>query len=298
MNEIKSTVGMPWTRQGQGAEEEKLDRALVNGLMLEVILETSSMRMDPWFHRDVVKNRLKTILVSRMAGRVTLDRFHHLLHQVDHCFPLYYPLINPGSRQDLEAVATGRQQASPPPAPAHQMLREEVLTAWLETEVRKLLPQRSHRKLGLKRLVQFLQHTQGGWFRLKEFERYFGVDRKTAWEYMQKFLLVGLLRHNQGRSAAVRYAVDPRFLLVQADALLPKVREALPAPHQQLADKVVGWLVATGGEAFGEAEWHAHLHPSQCRRIIGWLQAAGLLEEAGETETDKRFRLDQRWLQE
>ena len=71
-----------------GTQEEKLDRALVTGLMLEVILETSSLPVDPQTLRHLVKTRLKDSLAVNLAGRVTLDRFRQLLGQVDIWFPL------------------------------------------------------------------------------------------------------------------------------------------------------------------------------------------------------------------
>ena len=33
----------------------------------------------------------------------------------------------------------------------------------------------------------FARLTEGGWFRGKDLARYFAIDRKTAWEYLQKF---------------------------------------------------------------------------------------------------------------
>jgi hypothetical protein len=297
----KRTIGSQSTPKGQGAEEEKLDRALVAGLMLEVILETSTCQVDPQTHRHLVKTRLKKSLVTHMAGRVTLERFRHLLRELDHCFPRYYPMIASGPSQALTpAVASTATISTPaaPAPPAHRVLREDVLKAWLETDVRKFLPQRSHRKLGGKRLLDFLQSTQGGWFRLKDFENYFGVDRKTAWEYLQKFLSAGLLRHNRERSAAVRYALATRFLVVMADALGPKVREALPNLPQGHVDKVCLWLLATGGEPFRETEWHVHLKPSRCHRLILILQATGLLEEVGPEGDEQMFQLPDTWLQD
>jgi hypothetical protein len=300
MDGSKRTLGSQMASKGRGAEDERLNRALVTGLMVEVILETSALQGDPRSHRNLVKTRLKNILVTHLAGRVTLQRFHHLLREVDHCFPRYYPLITSGSPQG-PVPAADRAAISPPSAPtapAHRVLREDALKAWLESEIRKLLPQRSHRKLGVKRLLDFLQRTQGSWFRLKDFELHFGVDRKTAWEYLQKFLSAGLLRHNHERSAAVRYALATRFLVVLADTLEPKVIEALPDLPQKQADQVCDWLVATGGEPFGEAEWHVHLKSSRCRQIIATLQTSGLLEEVSSAGLGQRFQLPRRWLQD
>ena len=295
----KQNNGVQWGHQGQGAEEDRLNRALVTGLMLEVVLETSTFQVDPHIHRNLVKTRLKNILVTHLAGRVTLERFRHLLHELDYCFPHYYPLITSSSLQGPVPVAGSTTMISPPPAPpTHRVLREDVLKAWLEAEILKLLPQRSHRKLGVKRLLDFLQRTRGGWFRLKDFEQHFGVGRKTAWEYMQKFLAAGLLCHNHQRSAAVRYALASRFLKVQADYLRPKVQEALSDQPPRQADQVCDWLVATGGEPFGEAEWHVHLKPSRCRQIMATLQASGLLEEVDPAGSDQMFQLPHHCLQD
>lgn len=301
MDGSQRTVGLQWVQKGQGAEEQKLDRALVAGLMLEVILETSTLQVDPQIHRNLVKTRLKNIMVSHLAGRVTLERFRSLLQELDHSFPRYYSIIAPGCPQtprlgEARKVTASTVTASQPPA--HRVLREDVLKAWLEAEVRKLLPQRPHRKLGVKRLLDFLLRTQGRWFRLKDFEQHFGVDRKTAWEYLQKFLTAGLLCHNHKRSAAVRYALASRFLVVLADALAPKVREALQALPQKQTDQVCDWLVATGGDPFGEAEWHVHLNPSQCRHLIGTLLSAGLLEKVEPEGQDQTFQLPRSLLQD
>lgn len=294
----KRTANVQWFPRGQNAEEERLDRALVTGLMLEVILETSALKKDPAIHRTLVKARLKNLIVTHLAGRVTLKRFHSLLREIDHCFPQYYQLIASGSLP-ARASATPPPQAvaAPPPAPAGpQMLREDRLQNWLEHEIRKLLPQRPHRKLGPKRLLEFLLGTRGGWFKLKDFERYFEVDRKTAWEYLQKFLSAGLLCHNHRRSAAVRYALAARFLVVLAETLKPKVREALPELPQGQADRVCDWLAATSGEPFPETAWHCHLEPAQCRDLIGTLQAAGLLKELGPHGENPQFQLSRRVL--
>jgi len=52
----------------------------------------------------------------------------------------------------------------------------------------------------------------GAWFRLKDFQEFFRLDRKTAWEYVQKLAVAGLFCRNQARSAAVRYRLESRFL--------------------------------------------------------------------------------------
>lgn len=293
----KQTVVWEQDPKDWGTQAEKLDRALVTGLMLEVILETSSLLVDPQTLRRLVKTRLKDSLAANLAGRVTLDRFRRLLSQVDIWFPLYYPLTTAGAAKAPTALWV---QAVPAPAasasPSRGALRMDRLRAWLQEEGRGLLPHRPHRKINQDKLGEFLDRTQGGWFRLLDFTRHFGVDRKTAWEYLRRFLHAGLLRHNRGRSAAVRYALETRFLLVRAEALKPEVEEALSGLPPNLAVQVSAWLVATGGEAFGEKEWHGRLEPSRCQQLITRLKSAGVLEEMLPEGGSRMLRIRRRWL--
>jgi len=277
-------------------QEEKLDRALVTGLMLEVILETSTFPVDPQTLRHLVKTRLKDSLAVNLAGRITLDRFRHLLSKVDIWFPLYYPLTTAGAPEGGALAAA--QVPAAAALPARRVLREDRLRAWLQEEGRGLLPHRPHRKLNQDRLWEFLSRSQGGWFRLIDFTRHFGVDRKTAWEYLHKFLHAGLLRHNRRRSAAVRYALETRFLLVRADALEPEVRKALAGLPPGLVGQVSGWLIATGGEAFWEKEWHGRLEPSRCRQFITRLKSAGLLSEVCQAGNSRMLQIAPRLIRE
>ncbi|OGR25718.1 MAG: hypothetical protein A2139_09455 [Desulfobacca sp. RBG_16_60_12] len=301
MDGDKTTGIREGDRKDLGAQEEKLDRALVTGLMLEVILETSSLPVDPQTLRHLVKARLKDSLAVDLAGRVTLDRFRRLLSKVDIWFPLYYPLTAAGS-PNPPAPAAAWVRAAPGPAaaaaPSRRVLRLDRLRAWLQEEGRGLLPHRPHRKLNQDRLWEFLASTQGGWFRLLDFTRHFGVDRKTAWEYLHKFLHTDLLRHNQGRSAAVRYALATRFLVVRADALDPEVEAALSGLPPSLVQQVSGWLIATGGEAFWEEEWHGRLEPPRCRQLITRLEAAALLAEVCRVGESRMLQLAPRWLRD
>ncbi len=291
-------AGVP---NGVGAEDENLDRALVAGLMLEVILETAGSPVDPQTRRRLVRTRLKDSLVANLAGRVTLKRFRHLLRQLDQWFPLYYPLVSAGSPKHPAPVGGPGQAPPSPAAPGlspRRPLREDLLAAWFKEKGRELLPHRPHRKLHQNKLWDFLARTRGGWFRLKDFTRHFEVDRKTGWEYLQKLLATGLLRHNQRHSAAVRYALDTRFLVIRADGLEPKVREALADLPSSLAERVSGWLIATGGGSFWEEDSQTHLAPSWRRPVFTRLMAADILEEVYQLRDKRLLKLAPRWLQE
>jgi hypothetical protein len=186
-----------------GSDEKALNRALVAGLMLEVMLSQPALPEDPGARRCQVKARLKSTLVARLAGHIPLHSFRDLARNLDQWFDFFYPLLTP----QCSLVLTCQERSLNLPG---QTLREDLLMDALE-QLQGVLPTRRHRKLDRPRLLEFLRRTGGRWFRLKDFEQFFHIDRKTAWEYIQKLLQTGLLHHNQGRSAAVRYRLSPRF---------------------------------------------------------------------------------------
>ncbi|HEY9073027.1 MAG TPA: hypothetical protein VIN67_02745, partial [Desulfobaccales bacterium] len=73
--------------------DERLERALVAGLMLEVSLESPGLPDDPLSRRRLIKSRLTASLVADLSGHISLDRFRSLVHHLQQWFPLYYPLM-------------------------------------------------------------------------------------------------------------------------------------------------------------------------------------------------------------
>ncbi len=276
-----------------GPREEKLDRALVAGLILEVSLKEPGAPVDPQAHRRLVKSGVQEALVTYLAGWVSLDRFRTLVRNLDHWFAFYYPLVAPpaGPRQD-------RRPAGPAPVPlTPRAVREDFLDNWLHHRP-GMFPQRAHRKLNKDKLREFLRRTQGGWFRLKDFSRFFDIDRKTAWEYLQKYTHAGLFCHNLKRSTKVRYCLASEFLVVRAESLRPRVAKALTSIPQDLAAQMADWLIATGGEAFWEEEVERFLPLNHRQTIITSLMADSLLVEVYRSGQSKMFRLPPQWLQE
>ena len=277
---------------GPGAQEN-LDRALVAGVMLDAVLHTPDLLSEPQARRRQVKGRLQDLLVAYLAGRVTLDRFRTLMSHLDRWFALYYPLLPPAG--PLEAKV-----APDPPCPSpwkRQALRDDLLEHWLHGH-RGILPRRRHRKFHEDKLRAFLNDTQGGWFRLKDFQQHFDLDRKTAWEYLQKLRQAGLLDHNRGRATAVRYCLAPQFLVIQAHRLRPRLAQALAHLPRELTARVADWLLATAGEAFWEKEMAQSLPGNHLPKIIEDLKAANLLEEVGQWGPNRLLRLPGPWLKE
>jgi alkylated DNA nucleotide flippase Atl1 len=66
---------------------------------------------------------------------------------------------------------------------------------------------KGRRKLTPETLGDFLQETEGRWFRLLDFEVRFQVNKKTAWGYLNLLLQEGVLTHNGEKANRVRYAL-------------------------------------------------------------------------------------------
>ena len=263
-----------------GGGQELLDRALVAGLLLDAALSPAPLPLTPQARGRILKTRVQETLLSHLAGRITLDRFHTLILALEQSFAFYFPLISsllpPAAERPLSFKAAAPVVADA--TSASRAVLTEVLAQALE-RLQKILPHRPQRKLTGPKLQDFLSRTGGAWFRLKDFQEHFAMDRKTAWEYVQKFVDAGLLVHNQGRAAAVRYGLADDFLQVRAGSLRREVAQAISALPSPLAPLVADLLIAGGGEPFWEEEWRPFLPAAYSREIINRLTAAGAILE-------------------
>lgn len=277
--------------------DEKLERAMVGGLMLEVIMEVPGLPQESQTRRHFIKSKLTYSLVALLAGRVTLDRFRHLMHHLEQWFQFYYPLMPPLPAPELQQFC---QRGSARPAAAvtspHGVVCPDLLHIWLANTGGEILPHRPQRKIQPDRMEEFLLCTRGLWFRVKDLARAFDIDRKTAWEYLQKFQDAGLLVHNRGRSAAVRYRLADRFLKVQVAALQWQVAQALAGLPRPQAEQVTAWLTATAGEPFWEDGWPPRLGSGRREEIVSSLKAAQVLETLLQSGQNRLLRLQRRWL--
>ncbi len=284
--------------QWLGAGEEKLDRALVAGLMLDAALGAPIPPSDPQAWGRMLKIRVQEELLTHLAGRITLDRFHTLVSTLNYCFPFYLPLISPMLRPPEEHTAADADADKYTlPASASRAIRGDLLAAALD-RLQGVLPRRPHSKLRQDKLAVFLNRTCGCWFRLRDFQEYFSVDRKTAWEYVHKFLHSGLLRHNRGRAAAVRYGLADEFLQVRGEAVRKHAAAALEDLPPHLTPQVGDLLIASGGEPFWEEEWRGLLPAAHFQEILRRLTAsASLLEVVSAPGRGSRLlRLQSGWL--
>jgi len=235
---VKSTAGNPrhWLTSltcSAQPDMDPLNRALVAGLMLEVMLANPGLAEEPGSQGHRLKACLKTSLASHLAGHISLASFNNLAQGLDHWFEVIFPVL---ANAGLAAGHHATPPAPGPAAPGNCPLREDLFTECLK-RTPGLLPHRRHRKLDPEKLRNFFRSTGGNWFRLRDFEGYFQVDRKTAWEYVQKLLQAGLLLHNQGHSSAVRYQVAPRFLQPAWDP--PAGQAASASPTGRRPDRQV-----------------------------------------------------------
>ncbi|MEW6658242.1 MAG: hypothetical protein AB1424_06255 [Thermodesulfobacteriota bacterium] len=266
--------------QWLGTGAEGLDRAVVAGLMLDAALQVAPRPHDPQAWGRMLKIRVQEALLTHLAGRITLDRFRALISTLNHCLPFYLPLISPLLRPGPERSGPQKAADRGPPFPSSfsRAVRGDPLAAAL-AGLRGILPRRPHSKLQEDKLLHFLVGTRGCWFRLRDFQEHFSLERKTAWEYLRKFRQAGLLTHNRGRAASVRYALVDRFLLVPGAAVRGHAAAALADLDPHLGPRVADWLIASGGEAFWEEEWRRFLPGAPFQEILARLtKPASLLE--------------------
>ncbi len=274
--------------------DEKLERALVAGLILEAILEEPKVSLDSRIRSRRIKSRVLYALTASLAGRITLDRFRNLVQRLEQWFPFYYPLMppmEPPLKPPSACRATDGGHAGP------ELVHRDRLRQWLAKDGKDILPQRPQRKIEPDRLEEALWLTRGLWFRVKDLAQAFDIDRKTAWEYLQKLQDAGLLVHNGSRSAAVRYRLADYFLQVKVAALERQVSRTLPRllPHT-LMEQITTSLAASGGQPFWEHRWLARLAGSRREEISASLQNAGILEVVCLTGRDRLLRLQSQWL--
>ena len=142
----------------------------------------------------------------------------------------------------------------------------------------------------------FYAAPRGSWFRVKDLAQAFDIDRKTAWEYLQKFQDAGLLVHNRGRSAAVRYRLADDFLKVQDGG---RAAAGGPSPGRFApASSGAGDRMA-GGHRRGAFLGGRLAAPDGSRppeEIVGSLKAAQVLETLLQSGQNQLLRLQRRWL--
>ncbi len=283
-----------------GGGEEPLDRALVAGLMLDAALGTSPWPPDPQARSRRLKGMVQEALLTHLSGRISLDRFRGLIVTLDRSFSFYLPLISsllprpPEKPGGSETAAPGAKNAFADGRGVKGDRLEEALG-----RLQDILPRRPRSKLTGPKLLDFLSATGGAWFKLRDFQEHFAMDRKTAWEYVRKFLEAGLLIHNGGKAASVRYGLAEGFLKVRAGAVRRDAARALAGLPSPLASRVADRLIRSGGEPFWEEELRRVLPAGHFRAVLQQLTGPqGLLEAASAGEVGGRLvRLAPRWLQ-
>jgi hypothetical protein len=304
--------------KSEARAQEKLDRALVAGLILEVVLDQKELPDSLQARQRLVKSRIQAYLVQHLAGHVSLDRFRSLAQNLDGWFDFYYPLLvtdgQPSpvkpqtvtySVRESQAMYTVHEPKSDrlrpgavpdTSAPVHHACLEKLLDDWLE-EAKKNIPHRSHRKLTPAKLRNFLCQSAGRWFRLRDFEGFIKMDRKTAWDYLQLFLQTGLLCHNRKNSAAVRYCLAPSFLKVEADALRLAISLSVSHYPEDIIDKISDFLIATGGEPFQVREWDQEFLEAQRQPRLEELVEQEIITWQKLPTGGRFLKLHHRWLQ-
>jgi hypothetical protein len=179
-----------------------LETTLVAGMFFEVLLDASRLPAGRRERVSFVRKRAKDYLVNHLSGQITLSQFYRLLNLIEELVEHYFEHLT----DDWTALPRDREAAAPPPEP--QAIDGEALRRALAGLP---LPLKGRRKISFETLWDFLRRSGGCWFRLLDFEEHFGINKKTAWSYLNLLQKEGVLEHNGEKANRVRYAVAPAF---------------------------------------------------------------------------------------
>jgi hypothetical protein len=183
--------------------DQDLDTTLVAGMFFQVLLEAEKLPASNSERVSFLRKGAKNYLVTRLAGRISLNQFFRLLNLIEE-EALHYFQRRTGEWVGLKALTPPK----PEPPPRGKPVQGEKLRQALAQL--PLTPQ-GRRRLTREGLLDFLRETEGGWFRLLDFEARFQVNKKTAWTYLNLLLKENILEHNGEKANKVRYALAPRF---------------------------------------------------------------------------------------
>jgi hypothetical protein len=183
--------------------DQDLDTTLVAGMFFQVLMEAEKLPASNTERVSFLRKGAKNYLVTRLAGRISLTQFFRLLNLIEE-EALHYFQRRTGEWVGLKALTP----TQPEPARQGKPVRVEALR---QTLAQLPLTPQGRRRLTKEGLFEFLRETQGGWFRLLDFEARFQVNKKTAWTYLNLLLKQDILEHNGEKANKVRYALAPRF---------------------------------------------------------------------------------------
>jgi hypothetical protein len=200
--------GAPQVQERLGvirSRDQGLDTTLVAGMFFQVLVEAEQLPTSTSERVSYVRKHAKNYLVNRLAGQISLTQFFRLLSLIDEHVQRYFTgLRSSWVSPSPEAVS---------PRPSHQTTRNGIREDALKQALTHLPAESGgRRKLTQAKLVEFLQNTGGGSFKLIDFEAYFQVNKKTAWACLNQLLDDGILVHNGEKANKVRYSLASQFL--------------------------------------------------------------------------------------
>ena len=132
-----------------------------------------------------------------------MSQFFRLLNLIEANVEQYF-------RQEKKGWLTGPLPGGGEPRPLSRALNQPP------DNLRKILEElplepTGRRKLSAADLYDFLRRNGGEWFRLLDFETHLGVNKKTAWSYLNQLQQAGILKHNGERANKVRYILTEAY---------------------------------------------------------------------------------------
>jgi len=176
---------------------QTIDTTLVAGMFFQVLREAEKLPVSTPERVSFIPRQAKSYLATRLAGQISLSQFFRLLNLIEENVQSYFEEVR-GSWVGPKVTTV----KAPAPNPPEEVIRAEALHQALEALP---LDTRGRRKLTSHVLEEFFWETRGSWFRLLDFEERFGVNKKTAWAYLNQLLQAGILEHNGEKANKVRY---------------------------------------------------------------------------------------------
>ena len=212
-----------------------------------------------------MKTRLKDSLAVNLAGG------YLGLSGLGGCrFPRIIPLP-PAPRTACRVPGRPGSGGGCPTIPAGALLRVDRLRGWLKEEGRGLPPDGLTGRSIRQAVGVYRPHPRAAGSGSTS-PGTSGGSKKPPGEYQQASPRPDVCAITRRAPRRVRCALETRFLVVRPTPWNLGLA-ALSGPPPNLAVQVSAWLIATGGEAFEEQEWHDRLEPPRCQQLITRLKS-------------------------
>ncbi len=151
----------------------KYELIFLTGLIMLICFENESVAMNIT-NIEKINKITKSYIINNLCGELSLKQFFNIIDLIDSGI-----IIN-----------------------LIKNIRDLIFNI-IKKESKKNF--KNNNKIKSELLTEFFLKNQGNWFKLSDFEIFFGVNKKTAWCYLNNMLKNGVLIHNNKKANKARY---------------------------------------------------------------------------------------------